>query len=63
MQRNQAEAMVAVKGYETVLKARIQAHGGDLLQTYGDGSLPPILPFYNFLLVNLLLENQRDLRL
>lgn len=39
MQRNQAEAMTAVKGYETVLKARIQAHGGDLLQTYGDGSL------------------------
>ncbi|MEM8901838.1 MAG: hypothetical protein AAGC85_27265 [Bacteroidota bacterium] len=39
MQRNQAEAMTAVKGYEAVLKARIQAHGGDLLQTYGDGSL------------------------
>ncbi|MEM7513419.1 MAG: adenylate/guanylate cyclase domain-containing protein, partial [Bacteroidota bacterium] len=39
MQRNQAEAMTAVKGYEAVLKARIQVHGGDLLQTYGDGSL------------------------
>ncbi|MEM8899992.1 MAG: adenylate/guanylate cyclase domain-containing protein [Bacteroidota bacterium] len=39
MQRNQAEAMTAVKGYEAVLKARIQVHGGNLLQTYGDGSL------------------------
>ncbi|MEM6768386.1 MAG: adenylate/guanylate cyclase domain-containing protein [Bacteroidota bacterium] len=39
MQRNQAEAMAAVKGYEAVLKTRIQAHGGELLQTYGDGSL------------------------
>ena len=39
MQRNQVEAMAAVKGYEAVLKTRIQTHGGDLLQTYGDGSL------------------------
>ena len=37
MQRNQAEAMASVKGYEAVLKARIQAHRGDLLQTYGNG--------------------------
>ncbi|MEM6765284.1 MAG: adenylate/guanylate cyclase domain-containing protein [Bacteroidota bacterium] len=36
MQRNQAETMAAVKGYEAVLKARIQSHGGNLLQTYGN---------------------------
>ncbi|MEM6768384.1 MAG: hypothetical protein AAF655_25825 [Bacteroidota bacterium] len=28
MQRNQAEAMAAVKRYESVLKARIQVYGG-----------------------------------
>ncbi|MEM6765282.1 MAG: hypothetical protein AAF824_10620 [Bacteroidota bacterium] len=38
MQRNQAEAMALVKGYEAVLKARIQAHRGKLLQTYRDES-------------------------
>lgn len=39
MQRNQEEAMTAVKAYEAVLKDRIAAHEGERLQTYGDGSL------------------------
>ena len=40
MQRNQAEAMAAVKGYETVLKAHIQAHGGDLPSGGSKSGLP-----------------------
>ncbi|MFK7923074.1 MAG: adenylate/guanylate cyclase domain-containing protein [Bacteroidia bacterium] len=39
MQTDQAKAMGIVKQYEAVLKDRITHHKGELLQTYGDGSL------------------------
>ena len=39
MQTDQTKAMAVVKLYEAVLKDRISHHKGDLLQTYGDGSL------------------------
>ena len=39
MQQNRQVAMTAVKQFEAVLKNRIASHAGELLQTYGDGSL------------------------
>ena len=39
MQANRESAMAAVKHFEAVLKERIASHAGELLQTYGDGSL------------------------
>ncbi|MFK7923683.1 MAG: adenylate/guanylate cyclase domain-containing protein [Bacteroidia bacterium] len=39
MQSDQELAMDAVKQHEAVLKERIAVNGGELLQTYGDGSL------------------------
>lgn len=39
MQRNQAEAMAAIKTFESILRDRIATHEGELVQTYGDGSL------------------------
>ncbi|MDW3651185.1 MAG: adenylate/guanylate cyclase domain-containing protein [Bacteroidia bacterium] len=39
MQSNRDSAMSAVKDFEAVLKDRIASHSGELLQTYGDGSL------------------------
>ncbi|MCB0844193.1 MAG: adenylate/guanylate cyclase domain-containing protein, partial [Bacteroidetes bacterium] len=39
MQSNRTQAMSAVKQFEAVLRDRIAAHSGQLLQTYGDGSL------------------------
>ncbi|MDW3651186.1 MAG: adenylate/guanylate cyclase domain-containing protein [Bacteroidia bacterium] len=39
MQSNRDSAMTAVKKFEAVLKDRIASHSGELLQTYGDGSL------------------------
>ena len=39
MQSNRDSAMTAVKDFEAVLKDRIASHSGELLQTYGDGSL------------------------
>ncbi|MEL6252588.1 MAG: adenylate/guanylate cyclase domain-containing protein [Bacteroidota bacterium] len=39
MQSNRDSAMTAIKEFEAVLKDRIASHSGELLQTYGDGSL------------------------
>ena len=39
MQANRESAMAAVKHFEAILKERIASHSGELLQTYGDGSL------------------------
>ncbi|MDW3651187.1 MAG: adenylate/guanylate cyclase domain-containing protein [Bacteroidia bacterium] len=39
MQSHRDSAMSAVKEFEAVLKDRIASHFGELLQTYGDGSL------------------------
>ncbi|MDW3651188.1 MAG: adenylate/guanylate cyclase domain-containing protein [Bacteroidia bacterium] len=39
MQSNRDSAITAVKDFEAVLKDRIASHSGELLQTYGDGSL------------------------
>ena len=39
MQRDREQAMQAVKSFEAVLRDRISVHKGELIQTYGDGSL------------------------
>lgn len=39
MQRDRVAAMTAVKAYEEALKNHLSDHRGELLQTYGDGSL------------------------
>ena len=39
MQQNREQAMQAVRFYEAHLKDKIAQHEGELLQTYGDGSL------------------------
>ncbi|MCB0850722.1 MAG: adenylate/guanylate cyclase domain-containing protein, partial [Bacteroidetes bacterium] len=39
MQQDRERAMRAVKLHESTLKAKISQYEGELLQTYGDGSL------------------------
>ncbi len=39
MQQDRDRAISAVKAYETALKSLIDTHQGELVQTYGDGSL------------------------
>lgn len=39
MQRNESDGMIRVKRYRQVLSDNVAAHGGQLLQHYGDGSL------------------------
>ena len=39
MQGNRGQAMTSVKLHESTLKDKLEQHGGELINTFGDGSL------------------------